>query len=832
MNTVSRPGPVVAGAMLIGVATLTACQGNPQLPANDAAARQEPATSSSASVAGTNRHVAGSNSSIRLAAAPSSPSATAHGSAAGSALRYPAAKRLAHVDSYHGESVADPYRWLESLDGSETRAWIEQQNSLARPYLESVPAHAWFKHRLTELWNYERYGVPVKEGGRYFWLRNDGLQNQSVLYVAESLTVEPRVLIDPNTLSKDATISMSSFHVSPDGKLIAYALSDGGTDWDTWHVRDVATSRDTGDTIQWVKFTDTSWDADSKGFYYSRYPLTADGKGDDSRQVSVYHHRIGEPQTADRHVYSVTDHPTRNPYATVSDDGRFLSIYLFDSYAVNGIYYIDLEAVGPRTAEQGAAAKKVVRLLDEWNAQYTFLGNQGSELFFHTTDAAPRGRIIGIDVSKPQRANWREIVAQASDVLDGASLIGSTFVLSYLHDAHSQVKVVDVAGRARPNVTLPGLGRVDGFIGDPDDPETFFTYTDFLTPAAVYRYDVAANKVDVFRKPKLAADTAPYVTEQVFFASKDGTRVPMFITRRRDLAKDGTAPVLLYGYGGFNNAQVPTFSSSVMAWLEAGGVYAVANLRGGSEYGETWHEAGTKLKKQNVFDDYIAAAEWLIAQRYTSKKRIAALGRSNGGLLVGAAITQRPDLFAAALPVVGVLDMLRYHTASANARQWSSDYGLSENADEYKALKAYSPYHNVREGACYPPTLVTTADHDDRVVPWHSFKFAAALQAAQSCPNPVLIRVETRAGHGPGKPVWMQIEDVANQWAFLTRHLGITPGVPALPGRATRRTRTSPTSGVGHARREIAGWAALRAAWMSPRAHYSTQVKRNIFEDS
>ena len=738
MNRVPYARPALAGALLGATGALVACQGNPYTPASGAAP----------------------------------------------GLHYPATARVEQVDRYFGDTVMDPYRWLENLDGGDTRAWIDAQNRLARPYLEGTPTHTWFKNRLTQLWNYERYGVPVKEGGHYFWLRNDGLQNHSVLYVAEALGAEPRVLIDPNALSKDATISMSNFKVSPNGRLVAYSLSDGGTDWDTWYVRDVASGRDLQDVLRYTKFTDVSWDRDSRGFYYSRYPVAADGanaagRGDDSRQVAIHHHGIGEPQSADRLVYAVTDHPTRNPYGTVSDDGRFLIINLFDSYAVNGIYYIDLQSTlqsTPQSTNTGsAAAGQVVRLLDEWQAQYSFLGNAGPELFFLTTDRAPRGRIVAIDVRRPGRASWREVIAESADVLDSAHLIGGAFVLSYLHDAHAQVKVADLAGRSRRDVTLPGLGKVEGFTGSAADPETFFAYTDFLTPAAVYRYEVAADRMEVFRKPQIPADTSPYVTEQVFYASKDGTRVPMFITRRRDFVRDGTAPVLLYGYGGFNSAVIPVFSASVLAWLEAGGVYAVANLRGGSEYGETWHEAGTRLKKQNVFDDFISAAEWLIAERYTSKQKIAALGRSNGGLLVGAVITQRPDLFAAALPTVGVLDMLRYHTASANARQWSSDYGLSENAEEYRALRAYSPYHNVRQGACYPPTLVTTADHDDRVVPWHSFKFAAALQAAQSCPNPVLIRVETRAGHGAGKPVWMQIEDVADQWAFLTRHLDMAP---------------------------------------------------------
>ncbi len=739
MNRVLYARPALAGALLGATGALVACQGIPYTPASGAAP----------------------------------------------ALHYPATARVEQVDRYFGDTVMDPYRWLENLDGGDTRAWIEAQNRLARPYLEGTPTHTWFKNRLTQLWNYERYGVPVKEGAHYFWLRNDGLQDQSVLYVAEALGAEPRVLIDPNALSKDATISMSNFKVSPNGRLVAYSLSDGGTDWDTWYVRDVASGRDLQDVLRYTKFTDVSWDRDSRGFYYSRYPVAADGanatgRGDDSRQVAIHHHGIGEPQSADRLVYAVTDHPTRNPYGTVSDDGRFLIINLFDSYAVNGIYYIDLRSTLQSTLQSNdtgsAAAEQVVRLLDEWQAQYSFLGNAGPELFFLTTDRAPRGRIVAIDVRRPGRASWREVVAESADVLDSAHLIGGAFVLSYLHDAHAQVKVVDLAGRARQNVTLPGLGKVEGFAGSAADPETFFAYTDFLTPSAVYRYDVAADRMEVFKTPQIPADTSPY-RDRAGVLCQQGRHARADVHHRTAAISSGTARrrCCFTATAASTCAVIPAFSASVLAWLEAGGVYAVANLRGGSEYGETWHEAGTRLKKQNVFDDFIAAAEWLIAERYTSKQKIAALGRSNGGLLVGAVITQRPDLFAAALPVVGVLDMLRYHTASANARQWSSDYGLSENAEEYRALRAYSPYHNVRQGACYPPTLVTTADHDDRVVPWHSFKFAAALQAAQSCPNPVLIRVETRAGHGAGKPVWMQIEDVADQWAFLTRHLAMAP---------------------------------------------------------
>ncbi len=683
------------------------------------------------------------------------------------ALKYPAAPRTEQVDRYHGAAITDPYRWLENLDSRKTKGWVDAQNKLSQPYLESIPARAWIKQRLGEVWNYERHGVPVREGSRYFSTRNDGLQNQGVLQVADGLHAPPRVLLDPNILSPDATIALADFRPSPNGRYVAYALSDGGTDWKIWRVRDVDTARDLPDTLRFTKFTEVTWDRDSSGFYYSRYPLGADGRGDDSRQVAVHRHRLGDDQSQDMLVYSLSDHPTRNPYPMVTEDGKFLIIDVFDGYDANAIHYLPLEGPGQ------PAAGKAVRLLDDWQGLHTFLGSAGSAFYFRTTLGAPRGRVIAIDIAHPERSAWREIVPESPETLESATYVGGQLIAAYLRDAHALVRVFDAAGRLRHEVPLPGRGTVEGFRGHASSPETFFAYTDYVTPAAIYRYDSTLNHVELFRAPTIAADTSPYVTEQVFFASKDGTRVPMFITHRRGMQRDGRAPLLLYGYGGFSSALTPVFSPSVLVWLEMGGAYAAVNLRGGSEYGESWHEAGTKLKKQNVFDDFISAAHWLIDERYTARDRLAIVGRSNGGLLVGAAITQQSDLFAAALPAVGVLDMLRYHTASANARQWSSDYGLSENPAEFAALRAYSPYHNVHAGRCYPPTLITTADHDDRVVPWHSYKFGAALQAAQGCENPVLVRVETRAGHGAGKPVWMQIEDVADQWAFLSRHLPI-----------------------------------------------------------
>lgn len=686
--------------------------------------------------------------------------------ARGSSLAYPEAKRVEHVDVYHGVRVPDPYRWLEDESNPETHAWIEAQNALAQPFLESIPARERIKTRMTELWNYERYEVPVKRGARYFYLRNDGLQNQSVLYVTDSLDGEARVLLDPNALSPDGTIALGEFVPSPDGRVLAYSLSDGGTDWRTWHFRDVETGKDLPEVLQFIKFADVAWTADSKSVYYSRYPTLPNGTGDGSKQREIYRHILGSPVESDAHIFKVTDHPTRNPYPFVSDDGRYLVLFLYDGSQSQGIYYRKL-------GSEGAPIGDVVRLIDTFDAEYEFIEQLDDVFYVRTTVDAPNARLVAIDLARPAKDQWRDVLPETNFALRDTSILSGRVISHYLQDAHSVVRVATLEGKPIYDVKLPGLGLAKGFTGAVTDTETFFSYTDFLTPLAISRLDVTTGAVSLVRAPTVPVDTSAYLTEQVFYESKDGTRVPMFITRKKDFVKNGQAPFLLYGYGGFNLAQQPAYSTPVIVWLEMGGAYAVANIRGGSEYGEAWHSAGTKLQKQNVFDDFIAAAEWLIDERYTSTPKLAIRGRSNGGLLVAAVANQRPDLFGAALPGVGVLDMLRYHTPSANARQWSSDYGLSENEDEFKALYAYSPLHGVREGTCYPPTLVTTADRDDRVVPWHSYKYTAALQAAQGCGNPIMLRVETRAGHGAGKPVWMQIEDYADQWAFLVRSLGM-----------------------------------------------------------
>jgi prolyl oligopeptidase len=674
-------------------------------------------------------------------------------------LGYPEAPRGEVVDEYHGVRVADPYRWMEDPDAAATRDFVARQNAFAQPLLESLPQRAWIRQRLDTLWNYERVGIPRKKGGRYFYLRNDGRQNQSVLYVAETLTGQPRVLFDPNASREDATVALARFEPSPDGKLLAYSLSDGGTDWEIWRFRRVTDGVDLPGELRFTKFWQLSWAPDGSGVYYSRYPeRTGDStRGDDQAQPVVYFHKLGTSQREDREVYRVSNHPTRAPSAEVADDGAWLFISLFDGYRANGIEAIDLRTTGAKPQP----------VFDAWDARYSILGSEGDTLYVQTTHQAPRGRIIAVDARNPAPSAWREIVPQSELAMDEASFVGGRLIVRYVRDAHGVAKLFDRDGKAQGEVAVPGFGTIAGFSGGAKDEETFFAYADYLRPGQVMRLDLRSDTTSVWRAPQTSADTSVFETRQVFYTSKDGTRVPMYITQRKGTPRDGSAAVMLYGYGGFNVSITPAFRPAVIAWLEMGGVYVEANLRGGGEYGDAWHEAGIKTRKQNVFDDFIAAAEYLINEKYTRPDRLAISGRSNGGLLVGATLLQRPELFAAALPAVGVLDMLRYHTASANARQWSSDYGLAENADEFAALYAYSPVHNVKPGVCYPATLVTTADRDDRVVPWHSYKFAAELQRVQSCKKPVLLRVETRAGHGAGKPVWMQIDDFADQWAFV-----------------------------------------------------------------
>jgi len=681
----------------------------------------------------------------------------------------PVTRTVDQTDTYFGTVVHDPYRWLENEDGAETVEWIKAENAVTLPYLERLPGRQPMIDRITKLWDYEKFGTPFEEGGRYFYTRNDGLQNQSVLYVAESLDAEPRILIDPNTFSEDGTLALSGRSVSPDGKLIAYSIADAGSDWDDWYVMSVDTGEKLADHIGGMKFSGVSWDRDSSGFYYSRYPEGDTEQGyDDQKTISVYHHTIGDDQENDKLVVDL-GHETRNPYGTVTEDGRYLVVNIWDGYIINGVSYIDLKS----------GDGKLVPLINHWDpddplaARYGFLGNDGSTFFFQTTLDAPNQRIIAIDADNPAPEAWREIIPEAPEAMDGVSYIGGRLVVQYIKDASSTVSIFAADGAHQRDVELPGLGSVGGFGGHEDSTETFYSFTGFTDPGAIYRYDVATGVSTLFRRPKVDFDPNRFTSEQIFYTSKDGTRVPMFIVHKKGIKLNGDNPVLLYGYGGFDVSLTPWFSVSRLAFMERGGVWALANIRGGGEYGEAWHLAGTKLNKQNVFDDFIAGGEWLIDNKYTSPERLAIMGGSNGGLLIGACITQRPELYAAAVPEVGVLDMLRYHTASANAKQWSTDYGLSSNEEEFKALYAYSPYHNTHKGTCYPPTLITTARGDDRVAPWNSYKFAAALQAAQGCDNPVLIRVETRAGHGAGKPTWMIIEEVAEKYAFVMHYVGM-----------------------------------------------------------
>jgi len=685
----------------------------------------------------------------------------------GGGFDYPDARRVEHYDTYHGVRVHDPYRWLENPDSPETRAWIEAQNEITFGHLERIPARDRFKERLTGLWNYERYGMPVEEGGRYFYSRNSGLQNQSVLYVAEYLDAEPRALLDPNTLSEDGTISLGGLSVSPDGKHLAYAISDGGSDWRTWRVRSVDTGEDLSDEINWSKFSGASWDSEGEGFYYSRYDAPPEGGElvDQNFYQKLYYHKVGTSQSEDRLVYERPDRKEWGFNGSVTDDGEHLIITVWEGTSrKNRVYY---KAAGDPEAE-------VVRLLDEGDAQYAFIGNEGDVFFFRTDLNAPRGRVIAIDTTNPQRSAWRTIIPESDATLQGVSFVGGHLIASYLEDAKSAVQVHRPTGVFVRSVDLPGIGSVGGFGGDQDETETFYSFTSYTDPGAIYRYDVATGESTLWRRPDVDFNPDDFVTKQVFYTSRDGTRVPMFITHKEGIELDGENPTLLYGYGGFNIPMTPGFSVSNIPWLEMGGVYAVANLRGGGEYGEEWHQAGMKLRKQNVFDDFIAAAEWLIDTGYTSSPRLAISGGSNGGLLVGACMAQRPDLFGAALPAVGVMDMLRFNKFTIGWA-WESDYGSPQHPEEFEALYAYSPYHNLEPGVAYPSTMVTTADHDDRVAPAHSFKFAAALQHAHAGENPVLIRIETRAGHGAGTPTSKQIEQAADRLAFLVEELDAQP---------------------------------------------------------
>lgn len=682
-----------------------------------------------------------------------------------SVLNYPTTKRGDVVDDYHGTQVPDPYRWLEDPDSEETRQWVEAQNKVTFGYLDQIPQRKWLRERLTKLWNYERHGIPFKRGGRYFFRHNTGLQNQDVLFWSEEIHAEPTVLLDPNELSKGGTVSLTGWEVSHDGKHLAYGLSVSGSDWQEWRVRDVTTGRDLEDHLQWVKFSGASWSLDDQGFYYSRYdePQENERLTGTNYFQKLYYHKVGQAQSSDVLVYERPDQKEWSFGGTVTEDGKYLVISVFmGSDRKNQIFY----------REQANAQGEIKELITGFDAEYSLLGNLGPVFYFHTDADAPRYRVIAVDIRQPQRDQWKTIVPEGKDLLDGASMVGGHLILTYLHDAHSLVRVASTEGREIREVELPGLGTVAGFGGEFKDPETYFSFTGFTTPLVIFKYNVADGKAEMVRQTKVDVDTSNYVTQQVFYPSTDGTPVPMFIVHRKDISMDGSNPTLLYGYGGFNISLTPNFSTSRALWLDMGGIYAMPNLRGGGEYGRAWHEGGMKQNKQQVFDDFIRAAEWLIEQKYTSPKKLAISGRSNGGLLVGACMTQRPELFGATLPGVGVMDMLRYHKFTIGWA-WMGEFGSSDNADDFRSLLAYSPLHSIRQGRAYPPTLITTADHDDRVVPAHSYKFAAAMQTAQSGSNPILIRIETSAGHGAGTPTAKQIEELADTYGFLIQTLNM-----------------------------------------------------------
>jgi prolyl oligopeptidase len=751
--------------------------------------------------------------------------------AADSPLTYPSTKRIDHVDVYHGVKVPDPYRWLEDdvRKSKDVEAWVEAENKVTFAYLKAIPERETIQKRLTELWNYEKYSAPFKVGGRYFYTKNDGLQNQSVLYTLDSLDGEPRVLIDPNTWSKDGTVALGSISVSDDGKYLAYSVAEAGSDWNTWRVLDIATAKPLSDEVKWVKFSGASWTKDNKGFFYSRYDEPKEGAQFQSlnHNQKVFYHRIGTPQSDDVLVYRRPDHPDWGFSTEVSEDGRYLLITTWKG--TDHKYRVTYKDLNEPLAMS-------VDLIENFDNEYSFVGNDGPIFYFKTDLDAPRGRVIAIDTRKvsplapqgkgagegakpagpvgareaaskadsvPPRGREagregaadtkkkqleeellkglldpglpasaiKEIIPQAKENLREVSCVNNLFILGYLKDARTQVKLFAMNGKFVREVEFPTLGSATGFGGKRTDSETFYSFSSFATPPSIYRYDIVTGESKLIRQAKVKFNPDDYEVKQIFYKSKDGTQVPMFVTAKKSIKLDGSNPSLLYGYGGFNIPLPPAFSISRLMWLEMGGVYAQANLRGGGEYGEDWHKAGTKLKKQNVFDDFIAAAEWLTANKYTKPEKLAIQGGSNGGLLVGAVMTQRPDLFGACLPAVGVMDMLRFQKFTAG-RFWVDDYGSSDNADEFKALYAYSPYHNLKK-AKYPATLVTTADTDDRVVPGHSFKFIAQLQYAQAGPAPVLARIETRAGHGAGKPTAKLIEEIADQWAFLLKNLNM-----------------------------------------------------------
>jgi prolyl oligopeptidase len=687
-------------------------------------------------------------------------------------LKYPETRTDPVVEEHFGVKVADPYRWLEDDNSAETAAWVQAQNRLTFGYLESLPFREAITRRLTELWTYERYGLPSKEGPWYVYSRISGQPDelQPIVYRAKAVNAPPvkdNVLIDPHDFDPKGTTSIAGMGFSSDGRLVAYGLSHGGSDWIEWRVRDVATARDLPDVVKWSKFSGASWLKDGSGFFYSRYaePRPGDELQALNRHHKVYFHRLGTPQRADVLVYERPDRPDWIFNAEVTEDGRHLLLYQFEgTEPKNRIFVRDL-------SRPDAPFRPLV---DAFDAEYVVAGNDGDRFYVRTNNGAPRSRLVAIDLASPAPSAWQTLIPEPAgrDVLANVSMVGDRFMAVVRTHVHEKARVHRRDGTIEREIALPGIGSVGAFSGKRADSESYFAFTSFTYPTTIFRYDLGSGAVSVFKRPETAFKAEGYETRQVFYRSKDGTEVPMFITHRKGITLDGTHPTYLYGYGGFDISMTPGYSAGVAGWLEMGGIYAVANIRGGGEYGRAWHDSGRLKSKQNVFDDFIAAAEYLIREKYTSTPKLAIGGGSNGGLLVGAAITQRPELFGAALPAVGVLDMLRFHKFTIGPA-WMSDYGNPEVKEDFEVLIKYSPLHNIRPGTHYPATLMTTADHDDRVVPAHSFKFAAALQAAQGGPKPILIRIDTSSGHGAGRAMNKVIQERADQWSFLAEALKI-----------------------------------------------------------
>ena len=686
-------------------------------------------------------------------------------------LTYPLIDRQPLVEDHFGVKVPDPYRWLENdvREDPKVRAWVEAENKITFGYLETLPGRALFKDRLRQLFDYERYGIPDKKGGRYFYTKNDGLQNQSVLYMRDQIDGLPRLLIDPNTWSKDGATALAEWVPSEDGRKLLYAIQDGGTDWRTLRILDVDSGQLLPDEIKWVKFSSLDWAKDGSGFYYSRFPepKTQEQFQSLNENQAVYFHRLGTPQSADPLIFAEPTRPKLNNTAEVSDDGRWLIVT--GSEGTDERYDITLIDL---TRPGATPLRFITGLENDWR----YLGNRGDTFYWATNRGAPRLQIVATAIDRPV-VEMRTVVPEDAATLDSASIVGDRLIAAYLVDARTEVRTFTLDGKGLGKVGLPGIGTATGFAGEPGESETFFAFTSYNYPTTIFRYDSATAAVAPFAQPKVAFNPADFVVEQRFYPSKDGTRIPLFLVHRKDRPLTKPAPTLLYGYGGFNISLTPAFSASTIAWVEQGGVYAVANLRGGGEYGKAWHDAGRLAHKQNVFDDFIAAGEYLIARHITTSKQLAIRGGSNGGLLVGAVVNQRPDLFAAAMPDVGVMDMLRFDRFTAG-RYWVDDYGYPSKQADFRTLLAYSPYHNIHNGKPYPAVLVTTADTDDRVVPAHSFKYIAALQAARTGGKPKLIRIETRAGHGSGKPTDKIIEEYADAWAFAAQWTGMKVGAP------------------------------------------------------